>query len=456
MSLRKKLELYLSRNLSIAGLSGMARILVIHPSGRESSSGPYLQSLSEALAGLGHALLLLGERHDYLCENGITWLPFTQKHGRLAQKTLQRINTFKPDLIILVGIRSRSMLAALEVSYRLEIPMLVQAEDDDQLAFSRHYPQPDLELLNLLDKPCPTPEDVTTFMARIDWTLTQGIWSGTISYRLVEPVLRAIVLHRASSFGAIWHPMSLLLQERFSKPVLILPPVTDTERSPVRIDRDQVLASFRVPSNGIVIFVSGAVYDYSNEFEIFLKALNCLADTHTLTLVMTSKSRLPLHALVQKNLTHQVQTRILDLAKPEQYERMLQACDIVAVPGVADEFNRLRLPGRIPRAMAAGKPIFTFACGFGESLVDGRDAVLTRTDRAEEWALKLQALFDKAYRVAVGINGRAFAQQNFSAGMIGRNLSAHIQQEILNKEPVKCPSLQRLEAIVIRQLGLIK
>lgn len=427
MTVFRKFSLIWRRRLSIPGKGDCARILVIHPSGHNSSSGPYLQALAECLSARGHAMLMLGERLDYIEDKGVTWLPFSQWRGRLTRTSLDRVASFKPDFLVLVGIRSRSMLAALEISWRHNLPMLLQAEDDDQLTYAQHYPKPDPALLTLLDTPVPSAVAVEDFVKRIDWQLTKNLWRGKGRYRLVEPVLRALALHRASAFGAIWQPMAKHLQDRFAKPAIIIPPVIAPPEA-LPSSRETTLAALGVAVDSPVIFVSGTVYNHSNEFAVFLRALNELHKTHRFTLVLTSRTHGPLRRHLRNTLAPEINYHILDLKDPRKYNWMLQSADIIAAPGLPDEFNRLRLSARIPRAMIVGKPVFTFACGFGESLVHGYNAVLTDDGDPQQWAEKLALLFDDANRQRIGSEGKAFAEQHFLAAKVAEDLSAYIQE----------------------------
>jgi glycosyltransferase involved in cell wall biosynthesis len=424
VTLTQTIRLFLNGRLDIPGQPGMARILVIHPSGHNSSSGPYLQALASALAARGHAMLMLGEQADYQIDEGVTWLPFRQWKGRLTGNTWRRVCSFQPDIILLVGIRCRAMLAALEISWRLDLPMLLQLEDDDQISFMQHYPKPDPALLELLDTPSPDAKAVAEFAARIDWPLTTKLWKSR--YRLVEPVLRALVLHQAHAFGAIWHPMAERLRNRFAKPVVIVPPVVNLP-IPLPGTREDRLAELGVPSEALVIFVSGTIYNHSTEFSVFLEALNQLHKEHRFTLVLTSRAHAPVRKCLRQHLSPDVAWRVLDLSKPEKYEQMLCAADIIAVPGLPDEFNRLRLPARIPRALIHSKPVFTFACGFGESLQDDINCVLTQAGEASEWARQLAHLFDEKTRSRIGLAGREFASMNFLADETAEKLSELIR-----------------------------
>lgn len=43
---------------------------------------------------------------------------------------------------------------------------------------------------------------------------------------------------------------------------------------------------------------------------------------------------------------------------------LIKSSHIICAPGIEDEFNTYRMPSRLVKALAYGKPIFTFYTGF--------------------------------------------------------------------------------------------
>jgi glycosyltransferase involved in cell wall biosynthesis len=93
----------------------------------------------------------------------------------------------------------------------------------------------------------------------------------------------------------------------------------------------------------------------------------------------------------------------------------LVLADAFVQPGAPDDFNRYRLPSKLPEFLAMGRPVVLPACNIGAELDDGRDALLLREGGAIEIAEKLRGLMDDpGLRSRLGVAGRAFAAERLS------------------------------------------
>lgn len=98
-------------------------------------------------------------------------------------------------------------------------------------------------------------------------------------------------------------------------------------------------------------------------------------------------------------------------------------------PGAPTEFNRLRLPAKVHDYLMAGRPVVTFAAGFGELLCDRRDAVLTRTGEPQELADAIEwVLADPRRAKMLGEAGRRRALQLFAPGEIARQTVTYYER----------------------------
>ena len=76
----------------------------------------------------------------------------------------------------------------------------------------------------------------------------------------------------------------------------------------------------------------------------------------------------------------------------------LALADAYVQPGAPDEFNRYRLPSKLPEFLSMGRPVILPACNLGNELVDGEEALLLREGSALEIAARIENLLDAPER----------------------------------------------------------
>ena len=93
----------------------------------------------------------------------------------------------------------------------------------------------------------------------------------------------------------------------------------------------------------------------------------------------------------------------------------LALADAYVQPGAPDDFNRYRLPSKLPEFLAMGRPVILPACNLGNDLVDGEDALLLREGSALEIAAQIERLLDDpALASRLGASARRFALDQLS------------------------------------------
>jgi glycosyltransferase involved in cell wall biosynthesis len=91
----------------------------------------------------------------------------------------------------------------------------------------------------------------------------------------------------------------------------------------------------------------------------------------------------------------------------------LALADAFVQPGAPDEFNRYRLPSKLPEFLAMGRPVVLPRCNIGADLVDGSDALLLDTGDGAEIADRVEALIDDpGLTRRLGHRAREFALRN--------------------------------------------
>jgi glycosyltransferase involved in cell wall biosynthesis len=94
----------------------------------------------------------------------------------------------------------------------------------------------------------------------------------------------------------------------------------------------------------------------------------------------------------------------------------LALADAFVQPGAADDFNRLRLPSKLPEFLAMGRPVILPDCNIGHDLTDGVNALLLRRGDGLEVAERIEQLMDDpdlAERLAAGAREFALAELNW-------------------------------------------
>jgi glycosyltransferase involved in cell wall biosynthesis len=102
----------------------------------------------------------------------------------------------------------------------------------------------------------------------------------------------------------------------------------------------------------------------------------------------------------------------------------LALADAYVQPGAADDFNRYRLPSKLPEFFAMGRPVILPACNLGNELTDGEDALLLRKGDGLEIAARLEQLLDHPELAArLAQNARRFALEKLDWSRNARRLT---------------------------------
>lgn len=147
----------------------------------------------------------------------------------------------------------------------------------------------------------------------------------------------------------------------------------------------------------------------------------------------------------------------------EEIPGLLALADVFVQPGKHDPFEDLRLPGKLPELLAAGRPVVLPDTNIASLLRDGVDAVFHRTGSPEEIAEKCLALFADPDRArSIGEAGRRFAQTHFDPEAQAARLEAvyrtacdafrpEAARELWNVDAVQAP----VPALLARKLRLL-
>ena len=93
----------------------------------------------------------------------------------------------------------------------------------------------------------------------------------------------------------------------------------------------------------------------------------------------------------------------------------LALADAYVQPGAPGDFNRYRLPSKLPEFLAMGRPVVLPACNLGNELTDRENAMLLREGDALEIAARLEELMDdRELAGRLGRGARQFALEHLS------------------------------------------
>ncbi len=93
----------------------------------------------------------------------------------------------------------------------------------------------------------------------------------------------------------------------------------------------------------------------------------------------------------------------------------LAVADAYVQPGPPDDFNRYRLPSKLPEFLAMGRPVILPHCNLGNDLVHGEDALLLEQGNAMEIVAHIEKLLaDRELAGRLGAGARRFAAEQLS------------------------------------------
>jgi glycosyltransferase involved in cell wall biosynthesis len=107
----------------------------------------------------------------------------------------------------------------------------------------------------------------------------------------------------------------------------------------------------------------------------------------------------------------------------------LALADAYVQPGPPDDFNRYRLPSKLPEFLAMGRPVILPHCNIGNDLEHGEDALLLEQGNAMEIVLRIEELLaDRDLGARLGAGARRFAEEQLSWRANGEGLARFLSE----------------------------
>jgi glycosyltransferase involved in cell wall biosynthesis len=115
----------------------------------------------------------------------------------------------------------------------------------------------------------------------------------------------------------------------------------------------------------------------------------------------------------------------------------LALADAYVQPGPPDDFNRYRLPSKLPEFLAMGRPVILPHCNIGNDLRHGEDALLLEQGNALEIVARIEELLDdRELAGRLGDGARRFAAEQLSWQANAAGLADFLRQASASRGPV--------------------
>jgi glycosyltransferase involved in cell wall biosynthesis len=195
-------------------------------------------------------------------------------------------------------------------------------------------------------------------------------------------------------------------------------------------ERSRLCDALSVPADARIIVYPGNIHSANADdmFSLYVAvhALNKLGfKTH---LIRTGTDHLPVIDPVFAVLTKRYVTN-LGFIRREWLIEILKLADLFIQPGGPDDFNKYRLPSKIPEFLAMACPLILPNTNIGLKLEHGINALLMeRGDAAEITECVKAILIDPALGTRIGQQGRRFAIDHFNWERSAKQLEGFYQK----------------------------
>ena len=389
--------------------AGPLRVLVVCGVDFASPSEKQALALARELGRLGHRVLLsfAGEEASADAE-GARGLAGVELHRhRLglrgpAAADAARAAGFRPHAVHAWNPRAPVLAVARAYAARTGAPLFAHFEDDEW---------------TLLGGP------PGTRARRQLWRARRGV-AGAVprAWHWATPAGLAWTAEHARALDALTPALAQHVEARLGRPCAVVLPLTWTAPA-------SGAPAPPLPEGRVRLVYTGALHPvHAADVELGLRATALLQRRGRDVVWVHAGTELPgvsLDALARRAGVAPGSAVGLGHLPAAQVPALLERADVLVQPGHPSDFNRFRLPSKLQTYLAAGRPVVTFAAGFGELLRDGAEALTTRTGEPEELAGAVERVLDDpglAERLSRG--AREAAARLFDPG---RNAAAMVE-----------------------------
>jgi len=318
----------------------------------------------------------------------------------LEPRLAGEITAFHPDIVHAWTARNIPARTALEIKARTGARIIVHHEDDEDVLYRHEFPSRRLLRLRYFFK--------TLFLSKVGEPFP-NLWNWK------QPLISWCAGRAARCFTALSPALCRRLASKWRKKIFLIYPGVDLERFRPGVPPAPLRERFGLAGRRIIMY-PGVVKPY-HDFDILLKAMRRLVETDREVCLLQVGRLIDTDEMIASLI------RDLDLGGRVilggrvghgEIPGCLAVADILVHPSRDNDFNRYRLPSKIPEYLAMGKPAVISHVGIGAEFRDRIEVLKTYTDDPGELADRLRELLrDGALRSALGLNARACAERMF-------------------------------------------
>ena len=329
----------------------------------------------------------------------------------LAIPLAGRIMDFRPDIIHAWTPRNIPARVALEARVRTGARIIVHHEDDEDFIYDCEFPKSRAFRLRYALKTLSLPGPAEPF---------PNLWAWR------NPLITRLANSAATAFTALAPAIKKKLNGRWGKKTHLLYPGVDLERFTPRVRPAPLRERFGLSDKKLIIY-SGSIGHY-HDFDILLDAVAKVLKTDSRVCLLQIGRFAGTEAAVEDRIAklgirrHVILAGMMDHKDIPSY---LAAGDILVHPGRNNDFNRYRLPSKIPEYLAMGKPSIITNAGIGAEFKDRVEVLKTYTDDPGELAERIVEMFrDESLRATLCANARSAAERMFNLRRNAERLQA--------------------------------
>lgn len=451
---------------SSAGCSGRAvRIAIVSYMGYDGPGVMHAHHFANRMVAQGHQVLMLlnGYRRTVraMIEPPRYSLAAVNFDGGLLRTGVRRaVERFRPEIVHLWTPRHLPVRVGLEARDAGDARLLIHYEDDEEFLLAhfgggKRFAHDDLELCRFCRGASPDPDDLRRLSRTLDVDFLRTTILEPATWNWLHPVFSPIAEKLADGYTTISSSYRSRLEERGEKPVRLLYPGVDLARFRPSPQPADLLRDHRLQDRTVFLY-SGAIADV-HDFPLYLKALPAVVARHPqVVLVQIGRNHMP---AVTSRLVREGglggNVLFLDQVPHRRMPDHLALAHAFLAHVRFDDFNRHRLPSKIPEYMAMGRPMVVADHGFGTELEHGREAVKLSGDSAGRIAEGLLELLARRESWDdMGARSRSKAAELFDWERNTRHLTGYYEELLAQRRCDRREGLgEGAPAVGLSQLG---
>ncbi|MEA1052919.1 FkbM family methyltransferase [Lamprobacter modestohalophilus] len=320
--------------------------------------------------------------------------------------------------------------------FQRDIPYLVHLEDNETILLQQTMPLTDAECLQLIQQ---QPSDRHGHQPKHRHGHQHG--HRDVPPSRTHPLWGARFLSAAAGVTALAEPLVRDLPE--SIPRVTFWPGYETQFERVSyLDKLLLRDRLQIPDNTYITSYIGNLHGANLEEVRSLYTAVALVNRQGLPLKLLRTGTDYVPALAEHGVDLlQEHVIALGMLPREQLPTIVGAADILVQPGLSDDWNRYRVPSKLPEFLASCRPVVLPRVNLGEVLTHQFDALVLENANAEAIAQTLlEWLPRKRERDLIGLRGGAFARNQLSWSQAAAKIAALVESLLPQQSPTQRPA----------------